>query len=307
MKARIRPSSARAGRKKRRHVSSPELAPGALRHVERALQKQWTRYRKELRRCQRKFSEKAVHNSRVSARRLLATIELLEEFLWADVLKKVRHLIKEHLDIFDDLRDTQVQLVAVNGLQPTLPIARIFSGWLNKREGRFRERTCSCVKRIKTKPLVKLIAVSEDALEKQLKKQKGNAAANLLIRAVSKAYSRTAQLKKKIRANCPESIHRTRVAFKRFRYMVELLADDLAADEKLLEEMQHYQTMMGDIQDAEVLLQTFDKFARKKKIRAGSASQLRDELVRRREWLTNVYLDAAGQLREFWPIRGRVT
>src|ERR1051326_4387835 len=50
-----------------------------------------------------------------------------------------------------------------------------------------------------------------------------------------------------------------------------------------------------------------DKFARKKKIRAGSASQLRDELVRRREWLTNVYLDAAGQLREFWPIRGRVT
>lgn len=233
-------------------------------------------------------------------------MELLESFLPAEVLKRVRYLIKEHLDIFDDLRDTQVQLVAVNGLQATFPSARAFWGWLKKREERFRKWTCDCVKRIKARPLAKLIAASEGVLEKELKKRKIDMAANLLIRSISNAHKRTTRLRKKIRAAHPESIHRTRVAFKRFRYMVELLAEDLAADEKMLAEMQHYQTMMGDIQDADVLLQTFDKFVRKKKIRSESASKLREELVRRREWLIRVYLDAAGQLKEFWQVRGRV-
>lgn len=296
-----------AGRRKaNRALDSSEgvLGFAALENVGRSLEKQWRRYRKELKRCQRKFSEKAVHNSRVSARRLLATIELLESFLPAEVLKKMRRLIKEHLDIFDDLRDTQVQQVAVNGLLATFPMARLLCEWLKKREERFREEASDCVRRIKTKPLAKLIAVAEEEFNRQSKKERGKAA-DLLICAVDRAFRQTAQLKQRIEATRTDSIHRTRVAFKRFRYMVELLAVDLAADEKMLEEMQHYQTMMGDIQDAAVLLQAFDKFVRKKNIRLESAIELRAELVRRREWLVKVYMDAAGQLREFWPIASK--
>lgn len=288
---------------KERALKEPFLAPGALDRAKRSLEKQWKRYRKDLRRCQQKFSEKAVHNSRVSARRLLATIELMEGFLSAARVKEARELIKEHLDIFDDLRDTQVQLVAANGLQPTFPIARVFCGWVKKREERFKNQTCRCIKRIKSKPLGKLIGAFRDKFQKELKKQKKEAAAKLLIRAIRNAYGRTARFRKQIRANRPETIHRTRVAFKRFRYMLELLADDLSVDEKMLQEMQHYQTMMGDIQDAEVLLQTFDKFVRKKKLRSELAIGLREELLRKREWLIKVYMDAAGQLREFWPLR----
>jgi CHAD domain-containing protein len=157
------------------------------------------------------------------------------------------------------------------------------------------------VNRSRTRPLAKLIAAAEDAFEKQLKKQARDSAANLLLRSVNKAFSRTMRFKRRIRTDRPKSIHRTRVAFKRFRYMVELLADHLPADDKMLAEMQHYQTMMGDIQDADVLLQSFDKFVRKKNIRSESAIQLREELLRKREWLTKVYMDAAGQLRDFWP------
>ena len=289
-------------RNRHRGNNLPEavLPAGVSRHVERSLQKQWNRYRKELKRCQRKFSEKAVHNSRVAARRLSATIELLENFLPPELLKKGRCLIKEHLDIFDDLRDAQVQLVAVNSLQATFPAARPFCEWLQKREGRFSKRTRTCVKRSKTKPLAKVIAAAEDAFEKELKKLTRDNAAKLLVHSIDKAFSRTMRLKQRIRTARPKTIHCTRVAFKRFRYMVELLADHLSADDKMLAEMQHYQTMMGDIQDAEVLLQCFDKFIRKKNIRSESAKQLREELLRRRRWLIKVYMDAAGQLREFW-------
>jgi CHAD domain-containing protein len=276
------------------------LAPRALSHVQRSLQKQWKRYRKELKRCQKKFSEKAVHNSRVASRRLSATIELLEGFLTRETVKKACCLIKGHLHIFDELRDAQVQLVAVNSLQGNFPAARPFCEWLQKRESRFSKQTRACVRRSKTKRLAKLISAAEDAFEKQLKQQTRNSAARLLLRSINKAFSRTMRYKQRIRIARPKTIHCTRVAFKRFRYMVELLAEQLLADEKMLAEMQHYQTMMGEIQDAEVLLQSFDKFVRKKNIRSDSATQLREELVRRREWLIKVYMDAAGQLREFW-------
>jgi CHAD domain-containing protein len=285
------------------------LAPRALDHVQSSLQKQWKRYRKELKRCQKKFSEKAVHNSRVAARRLSATIELLESFLPPELIKKARYLIKEHLDIFDDLRDAQVQLVAINSLQGTFPAARPFCEWLQKREARFSKQTRACVKRSKTKPLAKLISAAEDAFEKELNKLTSHNAAKLLLRSVNKAFNRTMRFKQRIRTARPQTIHRTRVAFKRFRYMLELLAEHLSANEKMLAEMQHYQTMMGDIQDAEVLLCSFDKFVRKKNIRSESATQLREELLRRRQWLIKVYMDAAAQLKEFWPtdVRHRAT
>jgi CHAD domain-containing protein len=275
--------------------------------VWRSLQKQWKRYRKELKRCQRKFSEKAVHDSRVAARRLSATIELLEGFLQPKIIKKAQCLIKKHLDIFDDLRDAQVQLVAVNSLQGTFPGARAFCEWVHKREERYRKQTRECVKRSRAKPLEKLIAAGEDAFEKELKKRSAKEATKLLLRPFNKAFSRTMRLKQRIRTERPKSIHRTRIAFKRFRYMVELLAEYLCADDRMLDEMQHYQTMMGDIQDADVLLRSFDKFARKKNIRSEQANQLREELLRRREWLIKVYMDAAGQLREFLPVGGKVT
>jgi CHAD domain-containing protein len=292
-------------RSNKRKLPTPPLAPRALGDVHRSLQKQWKRYRKELKRCQRKFSEKAVHNSRVAARRLSATIELLESFLPSELLKKARCLIKEHLDIFDELRDAQVQIVAVNSLQGIFPAARPFCEWLHKRELRFSKQTRACIKRSRTKPLAKLISAAADAFEKQLQKQSRARAAKLLLRSINKAFSRTMRLKRRIRTARPKTIHRTRVAFKRFRYMLELLAEHFAADDKMLAEMQHYQTMMGDIQDAEVLLQSFDKFVRKKNIRSDSANQLQEELLRRRKWLIRVYMDAAGQLREFWPA-GRI-
>ncbi len=74
------------------------------------------------------------------------------------------------------------------------------------------------------------------------------------------------------------------------------------ANDAVLEEMHHYQTMMGDIQDAEVLLSALDKFLARKEIKPGPARQLREEVVRRREWLIRVYLDAADQLKDFWPL-----
>jgi hypothetical protein len=84
--------------------------------------------------------------------------------------------------------------------------------------------------------------------------------------------------------------------------MVETLAPYLNnCNEEFLERMHHYQSMMGDIQDAQVLLRTFDKFLRKCDVTSQAALRFREELLRRRQWLIQVYLEAAGQLLRFWP------
>ena len=60
------------------------------------------------------------------------------------------------------------------------------------------------------------------------------------------------------------SIHRLRVAFKKFRYMVEAIYPCLPNfPETLLKRMQEYQTEMGNVHDIQVFLETLAEFAEK--------------------------------------------
>src|SRR5215472_12553042 len=105
---------------------SAALPPDALRQLSRLLKSQCKQYRKQLRRCQKKFSEGAVHDSRVAARRLSSVVELLGPFLAAATVKKIERVLKQHLDTFDELRDTQVQLATLRRLEHSFPAARSF-------------------------------------------------------------------------------------------------------------------------------------------------------------------------------------
>jgi hypothetical protein len=68
--------------------------------------------------------------------------------------------------------------------------------------------------------------------------------------------------------------------------------------------MRGYQCMMGDIQDMEVLLAALDKFVQREGVNAVSARRLKKELVRWRQMLIQIYVNAAGRLRRFWPPPG---
>ena len=60
----------------------------------------------------------------------------------------------------------------------------------------------------------------------------------------------------------PASIHRMRVAFKNFRYMVEIVHPLMPGyPQDNLIHMHAFQSLMGDIQDTEVLLSAFEGFA----------------------------------------------
>jgi len=287
-----------------RSLGSPATLPGnSLHDLARSLKKQWKRYRRRLKRCQDKFSEEAIHGCRVETRRLLSSVELLSSLLSTRHLDKAHRVLKRHLDSLEDLRDTQVQLVTVGEMLRAFPAAQPFYTFLVKREKRFTRETRESIRQIRHRHLGKLIAACRDDVKARLKDCPPRRATELVVRSVNQAFTRTRQRRMLIRPEDARSIHRTRVAFKKFRYMVEALAEHLPAfTRERLAAMHRYQTMMGEIQDAEVLLWTLDKFLRKQEIEPEVARRFREELLRRRQQLIRVYLGAADQLLEFWPL-----
>lgn len=278
-------------------------SPDVLLHLAESLCAQWRRYRKQLKRCQRQFSEAAVHKSRVETRRLLATVELLCAFFPERDLKKARRALKNHLDSFDKLRDTQVQLVYVEHLLHKNPAAKKFCVWLGNREDRFVRESRKAVKKIKTQRLGKRISAFQRELVQLQKHMKPERAFSMTQGAIRLAFARVAQLCRHVNAADTETIHRTRIAFKRFRYMVDALSPLLpAVTDQHRQAMRGYQSMMGDIQDVEVLLATLDKFI-KHGDNDSHTERLRTEFTRRREQLIRVYLNAAGKLQQFWPLQ----
>ena len=275
--------------------------PDVLRHLGAALPMQWRRYRKRLRRCQQKFSQAAVHDSRVETRRLLATLELLAAFIPARELKKPRRALKKHLDAFNHLRDTQVQLGAVAPVRRAFPAAQKFHAWLHKRETRFIREARQAVKQIKTRRVGKSIAAFEGELRYQ--RQCTAPARSFIIAqgAIRLAFARVVRLSRRVNAADTKTIHRTRIAFKRFRYMVDALSPLLpAVTDKQRQAMRDYQSMMGEIQDMKVLLAALDKFIEAEE-NEPATQRLRAEFGRRRGQLVHRYVKAAHKLRLFWP------
>jgi len=292
-----------------RRQSQSDIAPiqtaDVLKHLGNSLNTQWRRYRKRLKHCQERFSEEAVHDSRVETRRLLSTIELLGAFVPERDIRKARRALKHHLDTFGQLRDTQVQLTYVGRMAGTFPDAHAFYDWLRDRKARYTRTTRKAVKHIKTKRLGRCLAAFEKEIRRQRKQIPREQAFAIVRRAINQAFARVAQLCRRVRADDTKTIHRTRIAFKHFRYMVEALAPLLpAVTDDHRRAMRGYQCMMGDIQDMEVLLAALNKFVQKEEVNAAAARRLKNELVRWRRVLIQVYLNAADRLRRFWPPPG---
>jgi len=268
-----------------------------------SLEQHWKRYRKALKRCQRKFSPKAIHAFRVETRRLLSRLELLGDFLSEQPLDKVRRLLKRNLDLLDDLRDTQVLLVTLGRMRRRSSIARLFRSSLLKREEHCSRRSHKEIQRVRTRRLGKLVAECQEDLEERLSGLTPRKTRATLLRSVNRSFCRVGRLRARASPDDTTTIHRTRVAFKKFRYVVEALEDCLpGVTRERLEAMRRYQTMMGNIQDSAVLLATLDRFLPEHEVSLESARRFRSQLVRRRRRLIRTYLAAADQLYSFWPL-----
>jgi CHAD domain-containing protein len=283
----------------RARVASP--AVGSC--LAEALQARWTSYCEQLRNCQEEFSEEVVHELRVATRRLIAQLVLLGCVSPNPVLEKTRRILKRRLAALGDLRDTQVQRSFVNREIARFPEVAALRKYLEREERRLTKSAAERVGGWKTRKLETWV----DALRYELSiDARGSRAraqlAMVVLRATSKAFTEAVERRQAIDLADLRTVHRMRVAFKRFRYMVESLSPHLTGlSKRQLRALAVYQRKMGIIQDLEVLQHCVADYLKEEPAAENLMRPFRRYLQRRRSRALLSFLKTADRLFGFWP------
>jgi CHAD domain-containing protein len=228
------------------------------------LDQRWITYCAELKNCRAEFSEAAVHDLRVAARRLLASLEMTRILDPHPRLQKVRSALKSLIDEFDELRDAQVMLANIADYIQDVPELAPLQKDLLRQEKRLLRAAHKEVRNFDLQNLKKWISKIRFRLEARLAQPETQTE---LIQVVDQAYATASQRYAQIDAALPATIHRLRLAFKKFRYMMEIIHPFLPGfPVENLTAMHDYQSMMGEIQDAESFLHLLDLFSEKKNL-----------------------------------------
>ena len=275
----------------------------------RAVEGRWHRLAAELERNRRRCTEPGIHDLRVATRRLLAVLDLADAALPGEVSPRSRRMLRRYLKSFSPLRDCHVRIVMLGGLtrrftvvRPLLGEARLLEKELVRNAGRVIVRLDAAAFEREVSAVALALASLEDTPART------SAAAAVLAGVAAKKYLRVAARGRKLTAGNTKTIHRLRVAFKEYRYVMEAILPVFPGVGKShLRAMNAFQDRMGEIQDIEVLIGVVGKFA----VRRGAAFpasvlNLQRHLAQRRLALVDSFMEGAEAVTQFWPYAASV-
>jgi CHAD domain-containing protein len=249
-------------------------------------------YDKSLQLARKKVSEKNVHDLRISVRRMLALLELMGPFCRRERLLDAERRLNKFFKTSGLLRDVQAQRCAIQKELKRFPELAHFHKWLTRREERLARRFEKHI-RCGAKPKLKaaLLALHKGLRKAANKEKRQRLNPKDYLAKADARYQHLVELRAAVRANCPSTIHCLRIAFKAYRYMVEILKPEVfPVSQASLAAMREYQGVMGEIQDNEMLLARMRKYEKAK--RRITLSAFRSELKRRHAELINRFLAA---------------
>lgn len=273
-----------------------DMAETSLSLLEQALDKRWQVYSTQLETCRVQASKEAVHDLRVAMRRLLAVIDLFRALQPGPSLQKIRKRIKEQLDHLDELRDTQVILADLILMQEQLPESKPFINHLQKREKDLLRASGKYVHSIRVGGLNRQINSVKDSLEKYAQTTDLDA---LIPTVMDDYYARILHQISLLDPARAATIHQVRIAFRKFRYMMEIvfpLFPDFPQD--LLKKLHDYQDRMGHVQDIEILLEYLNEFVDKK--HSFDPTPVSQFFRSQHQMAIEAFFAQQGQVHEFW-------
>ncbi|MCC6985929.1 MAG: CHAD domain-containing protein [Anaerolineales bacterium] len=260
-----------------------------------AFDARWEKFRAELKLCRAEFSEEAVHDLRVASRRLLAFLDLLRSVVLHKRIQKIRRVLKDQLDDLDDLRDAQVLLADISESLHELPELEFFKLELQAEERKLLKHARKAIQsrdfgRLKTR-IGKTREMIEGLPVEPLTGQLLSAGDEIHARMMAAHTAMSAE-------NIP-GIHKLRIAFKRFRYVVEIIHPLLPNyPEGHLKRMHDYQAGMGDIQDMDTALQKLADL--KDPASQPGFESVMDHFKTRLQGAVSDFIESSGEAFVFW-------
>ena len=259
-----------------------------------AFDARWLRLRKEWNRTQHRYSEGAVHDLRVASRRLIAVLETLRDVVDDPQIQECRRRVKKSLAALSPFRDVHVQSQRVSRLTRRYPQLKPFLSKLNDQEARNVRKVQKVLK--KGPKVSSVIAKAKKRAEEHLDDNE------LVVGILDKRHAEVIRLAEKVDPTDTATIHRTRLAFKRFRYTAEIvqpLTKNVVTKARL-KEFHAFQTMMGDIQDVEVLSARLAKWAGREEKRSEELRPVLLELERQKQKNVATFMESLDKLHSFW-------
>jgi len=235
------------------------LQPGWARLI-RAVHGRWMTYAASFAAlCRRGMTEKAVHDYRVASRRLVAALRLCSHAIPGSAPDKLRRRVGRRFDGFRRLRDVQVMLRRLAPAATEAPRKAAVIGRLRRRLA----KESAGLQRDLLRKLPEDLPAMEHAHMRAILGGLSSAAraparthvAVLLHERLAAAQRRAIRRSARISADDLAALHRLRIAIKRARYLLELVAavQDVPRAIAAIRQARGWQDVLGECQDLRVL------------------------------------------------------
>ncbi len=240
------------------------------------------------------LSENNVHDFRVCIRRLLAQLSLINVINSLPDYMEFKSNLKSQVKFFNELRDIQIQILKTQSLVYQLPELYKYYHYLIDQEQ-------NKVQQLKID--ISTIDFQQTALNfKKIANYLPNKiSVNDLKIIISEKMNLVIQRHKLADKTDLVAIHKTRLAFKKFRYSIEFLSPILNYETQKLLQLKAYQTRIGLIQDNVVYLNNLNQWQNQyKQINHNNYEIINSYLISERQSLIDNYFNNFDEIYSFW-------
>lgn len=256
---------------------------------------------REYKNCKKEFTKKHVHDIRIALRRLMALTEIVNPILGVSD-KKTKNslkLIKQKLKMFGPLRDVHISLLYIDEMQKEFPDLEAFFDHLNVLEGSLSK---DLSKEFKKMDISNIKEISESLQKKLSKESKSDNLYDMLLSSATASFNNVISLLEDARPEDIASIHSVRIAFKNFRYMIEVIDSINPVGQDFHDNMKSVQDVLGIIQDLNVVEGLLCDFIEKKHpAECGILSIEYHELLKRQKSLVDSFLQSSEKIYSLDP------
>lgn len=246
--------------------------------------------------------DKAVHDLRTAARRLLAALLAVRPFLGRRRCRKLGRRVLRLLDRSGELRDVGVELQMLSALGGGEAEAAL--GPLRERLRDKHEALARRLHRRLRRPRARRLRRDIRRAVERSGRRKATASAvrGAALRAARDGFSRLRKSRLAVSPAELDTIHRMRIDLKEFRYLMEALRPvAVGVSPQELESLHELQTTMGDLHDLEVLSATIARHVSKAQPEtAAQAAAVLQTLERRHSAMLTSFLEAVDPILDSW-------
>lgn len=208
--------------------------------------------------CSNHYTEPGIHDLRVSIRRMMSLLFLLENFTDVPYIRDLQKSLGKILKSLNPVRDTQVEVAMMKNLIFKFPVFYTFYIHLLNQEI------------VQAKKAAKIIAEADREgieglvffLNMYLKQRINDLGLDIskIIDIRKSAFNNLVLKYSQAAKDDVDSIHKVRLALKKYRYLEEALKPVIKLPKERLRQMKSLQDHLGEIQDYTVIINRISSF-----------------------------------------------